>query len=745
MNKKHTPPRTSSSQERESKKKNAILMPSADNRFVRKAQEDAPASRKRTSKKGTAPQVQPAVTDEVLEEVLVEVAENTAVPTDTESGRKSFSQRRREWKEAKGDIPADITKSVCKQHGLTEDDLAMIFELGYESELGKLVGYDTLKRLKHEYRKRTHQSDGKQYRTAFGYRGAEYDGTTAREAVLSAYSHDRKRLILRTVLTALCTLLLLIVENPSSAGTLLTRYTAPLPLLLPIVGILLLVGCAALSYRQILAGLRSFFRFETTPYSVCAVLLPFSLIYDLLCLFTTTRMLPVNFLSACALLVTACCDVIRLAGEITAFRIASAEESKSVLQTPEPRKKKLRRGERIVKVLNDDEGECMYRVTGAEQTSGFFRRCNDMTSAARPFNVCIIAALSLATLLAFADAVYTSSIASALSAFMTVLFISLPCSAVFGYFYPLFRANRLLAKHRCALLGNEAVDEYDCRKTVIFREYNLFDAQKQTEVSIREDSDFRRDFQLCGTLFRKLGGAIGDIILKPRTVREDPPVSIVRVTESGVEAMVDNRYHMLAGNDEFLRRNGIEVEKESTDKALRRTPNVSLLYVAVDGVLKLSFEIEYNCKPEFERIITDLAYSDTIVGLHTYDPNLNDAFTPLCRPRRTDPVRIIKPVRYDEPGDVDIADTGAVALEDPLDIVYPIHAAAGVGMARRFGIRMQLISALAGSLAAVLLTVFGYTQFLTVFSIAAYQLFWIAISLFASHSELNRGTLRFRK
>ena len=50
-----------------------------------------------------------------------------------------------------GDDPqwfCTAVESILKKNGLSKDDVAMMFELGYESELGRVVGYDNLKKLK---------------------------------------------------------------------------------------------------------------------------------------------------------------------------------------------------------------------------------------------------------------------------------------------------------------------------------------------------------------------------------------------------------------------------------------------------------------------------------------------------------------------------------------------------------------------------------------------------------------------
>lgn len=621
----------------------------------------------------------------------------------------------------------------------------MAFELGYESELSNIVGLENLQKLKLDYTRKLRAGDKRHYRTAFGYRGEEYDGEHHREAILAAYIRDRKFLILRVILTALATLAIFFVDQRASAERALSGMTPATPLwLMPLISLLILLGAAVLSHRQLLAGIRSLIKFSPTPYTVAAILLPITVLYDLCSFLTSAQMLPANLLTAAVLLLTAFCDVLRISCELRVFRILSADAPKNTLTPVEPRKKKLRRGDKIVKIINDDAGKNLYRVRSADHVTGFFRRFNSMESAGAPFMTFIIIMLSFAVLSAFAAAVYRPGLSFVLSSFMTVLLLCTPISAVFGYFYSLFRANRLLSRYNCALVGNEAVDEYDSEKTVIFPDGDLLTARKQTEISSGEDADLKEDLRLSALLFAKIGGPLGEILKVTRKAQGDATVSIVRMQENGVEGSVD-AHRVLAGDGEFLRRYGISVPKENSDKALRRTPNVAPLYVAIDNTLKLSFEIEYECKQEFECLISDLAEHGTIVGLYTYNPNLSDEFLPLCRSRRPDPVSVFKPSRFAEESSLELADSGAVTLADHRTLVYPLHAAAGVASARRFIMRMQIISAILGTAAAILLTVLDLPEFLGILPIAAYQLFWILLSLVTSHAELNAQALRFRK
>ncbi|MBQ2734720.1 MAG: hypothetical protein IJF33_02710 [Clostridia bacterium] len=712
----------------------------------------APTFRKKASATATAPSSgAPRAEDESLEEVLDEATDTAEIAEEipyeepeilAEPPKKaSIFQRRRQQQEQLAEQTMSAMEIIQKRSGLSEDDIALIFELGYENELGRLVGYETLKRLKNEHARKLAKQEGKSYCTAFGYRGEELVGSKHKEAVTAAYVHDRKQLIARTVFTALLALVLLLLDMPSLWAQVSTDITANLPLLFPLLAASIFALTALLSLQQIRAGWRSLFHFTPTPYSVCAVLPPLVLLYDLASFFTSAPMLQINFLASLFFLLTALCDVLRLSGEMRMLSLLQTSAPKYVLAEAKAPKKKLRRGEKIVKIIHDDLDENVYRVSVCKDAAGFFRRVNKMSAATVPFTVFLITALTLSVFLGFATAIRTASLASALSTAAGTLMISLPGSALLFFFYPLTRANRLLTYHNCALLGEESAEEYSEQKTVIFSDTDLFTAQKHAEISVREGVDLRSDIVLANVLFRKLGGTLGMAAPPAPALKPDPPVSILRVQENGVEAIVDNRRHLLLGDVAFLGKSGIRVPTESTDRELRRTENTARLYFAVDGMLKLSYEIEYQIKPHFEELIRALSDSNTAVAIHTCDPNLNNEFLQVCRSDEPEPVKVAKPGRFEEEKPLELADTGALALGSATDLVYPLHAAHRIALLRRFGFRIQLIASLVGSAMLFLFAMFGKQDLFGILPIALYQGFWVLVSLISTRSELCRQTL----
>ena len=279
-------------------------------------------------------------------------------------------------------------------------------------------------------------------------------------------------------------------------------------------------------------------------------------------------------------------------------------------------------------------------------------------------------------------------------------------------FYPIFHANRLLARIRCTLLGDETVEELDRPKELIFRDTELYSAEKRTEVTVIKNENAKQDLRLAGILFRKLGGTLAPIGASCPDAEADPAISILRIAESGVEAVIDNRHHMLAGDAHFLARNGVSVPKESTDKTLRRTSEVSLMYVAINGVLKISYEIEYEAKASFERMVCDLAEIDCAAAISSLDPNLDDVFLQKSRFSASDPISVIKPNHFEDDTPLEMADVGVVSLDGEEKLIHPLFAANGISRVKRFAFRIQLIaSILAGGL-TLLLSLLGQTDLL---------------------------------
>lgn len=678
-------------------------------------------------------------------------ASSTVVPIENTEATETVSEPtegklRHRPKKAKYEDGLDATSVIAKRTGLDESDIALIFELGYENELGRLVGYETLKKLKYEHLRHSRLNSSDYYGQAFGYRGKEYTSAVPAENVLSAYTHDRKRLILRIALMALISVLLFFIDFPKILSGYLPGFLTGIPYLLPIFSLLLFTAGVILTGKRILAGWRAFLRFEPTPYSIVAVIIPFIWLYGVGAILTSilipeTALPSMSFAANTALLLLLICDALRIADEIRTFRMVSSPELKTVLEEVEPRKKKLRQGDRTVKIINDEAGEALYRVRRAHEVVGFFRRVNDLSAASGAFTRMIVFSLICAVAGGLATSLIFSNPLHGVLVFAATLVFSAPASAIFLFFDPLRRANRHLISRRSALVGEGSVNEYSGSKTIIFNDTDTFRAKRQTQVDLPDGDEFRRDIRLTEALFRKIGGTLATVD-QPIWMEEDPnmTISLVRLTETGVEAMIDNKFRILAGDSTFLLHSGVEIPRETTDRAVSRSRGVSALYVAINGTLKLTYEIAYTMNQSFREIIALLVRTNTTLAVQSYDPNLNNSFLHIGFADGDEVVRMIKPAQFEVPTTSEITDTGAVTLDGPLATAYPLRAASLIVRTRLSGFRALLTSIFPGALFAFFLAWLLPASLLPFLPLMAvgYRAIWLIVSWMISLISLRR-------
>lgn len=749
--KKTTPPTSQAKPNTQKAKTAGVSLPS------QKATSSAkkPAPRKRVRPLQTIGQTQRSQ-DEALDEALdaafdefidTDFSVSEEIPVDApeeiqrEAKPTNLLQRMKMRREALAEKKMSAMEIIRRRSGFSDDDIEMIFELGYESELGRLVGYDNLKKLKYDHLHRMSRESNKRYRTAFGYCGQDSVSPQSKARSIAKYMHDRKALIIRTLLTTLALLLVMLLDYPALIGGAYEAFDASTPLLFPILSAIVMVAATALSYKQFNAGIRSYFKLRPTPYSTLSVIVPFVLMYDIAAMIAQVPLMHLNCIAVGSLLLVCICDIFRLTSEMRVFRLLATDMPKTVLDPTEPRKKKLRQGKKLIKIINDDLDESFYHVHEAQLTMGFFRRFNEMEAAHTPFSILLTLPIVLGFLAGFVVAL-TNGLGDALNTFAVISVLGMPSAACFGFFFPLCHANNLLTRENCALIGEEAVEEYNESKTVIFNDYRLCRAVTSSELAVRDKSDdLRRDLKLAGILFRKIGGSLAEIGKATATKSADPNVAFVRIADSGVEAVIDNQYHVIAGDAIFLKKSGIRIPRETADRALRRAANVGLLYFAVDGVLKLTYDIEYALDPRFEIVAERLADPETSVAIQSYNPNLSEEFLAQIRHAEAIPVRVIKPGKYESSTVLEISDTGAVALGGEGHIVNPLYAAKKISKTQRLSFYLQVAAAAISCVGTLVLMLLAQQALLTPALFGLYYLAWTVASAIASFVLVNRRTL----
>ena len=178
---------------------------------------------------------------------------------------------------------------------------------------------------------------------------------------------------------------------------------------------------------------------------------------------------------------------------------------------------------------------------------------------------------------------------------------------------------------------------------------------------------------------------------------------------------------------------------------MRRAANVGILYFAVDGILKLTYDIEYALDPRFEVIAERLADATTSVAIQSYNPNLTEEFLGQIRYADAIPVRVIKPGKYESDAVLEISDTGAVSLGGEAHIVNPLYAAKKINRTKRISFYMQAVASAVAFLGTLVITLLSKQSLLTPALFGTYYLAWIIASTILSFTLISRRTLHLKR
>ena len=566
-------------------------------------------------------------------------------------------------------IPPNAGQPLGKREKpLSDEDVTLLVDLGYENYLTQKVGSQRIETAKCTPRDRSDQNATR----AYGYCGEEYTGHTQDKEIRDQYVRCRRRAIWSAVLTGLLALLCLALDSYPAWEP----YLPSVMQLLPVDGIwYCLLGLSLMTLtvlplgREMLDGGRALFRLSPVPATIPALLWGITALYDCFLIMGGGNGPALNFPTGMALFLYAVARSMDMAREHLTFEVVSARSRKIVAEHVEPRKKKVVRGGHIVKIMNDEAQDQLLRIRPTDTVSGFFRRCGEPSRRYGRIGWYVVVSVILALLVSCVAFITDQRPGQAAGTFVLMMQLCLPICAVFGFVTPQWLAARQLSRRGCAIIGREAEEEYAGDKTLIFDDTEMFRSKSSTEITIQGSGDPKRYIRYAKRLFRTLGGTLGSV--STSDLGEDPygnPMEIIKVYEDGVEARADGKVHVLAGSSAFLAARGIRVPDENAELLVRRQVESCILYLAFDGKLRLGYEIDYRISGRFEQMVARLARQGTAVAVYSCDPNMNDAFLERSRRSGSVPVHVIKPTRFDWQAESHLSDSGIVATRSARDI-----------------------------------------------------------------------------
>lgn len=602
---------------------------------------------------------------------------------------------------------------------LRDKDISLAMRFGYEYELAERIGYDKV-------RDRMQRSEGfggdhSRMKNTFGYCGSEFSADTDIETVQAHFAKALKGLRIKTVLTSVIFLILLAVENLSLFGN--GKINIPIfeahPVYVNIVSFVLFMAAVLMSFKPLLIGFKDALRFSCSEYSAVSFSVFSVAVYDIVAaimlVLKNEQYFMLNTVTVLGILLTLISRCLDYKREHRAFCLMIDGEKKYCAEKYAPIVKN--NGKQI-----ENKFQSSFITEKTDIVEGYFERTSRMSEWYKKQSFIIAPIFALALLVFVIAYLNGKNLLLSYSYLVTAVTVCMPISMVLFNSVSFAHASKDMNKRGCAVIGEQAADEYSDASGMVFREKAMLSASFNSIDRERScgDADMQKIIKYICKLVSLIDSAASEPIISVLGGKDydDVELKIERIDTEGIEAFSPENHHILLGEREFMVRHRIAVRpagiKVNSEDVFRKT--LGYLYIAVDDMVCWKIALDYDTKKDFARLAAILASEGLDTGVETVNPNINEDF--LMKHRLPSSVSTVSSDRLavnvsgeadkHEKGDpnVTVSKNSGIIAKRESDIIYPLLWCKRIKQSQRFGIRVTFI------MIAVALTLLSFTAVL---------------------------------
>ncbi len=574
--------------------------------------------------------------------------------------------------------------------------------------------------------------------SGWGYVGAEYSSHAQDAGIKSDYRHRITLTAVRLGFTALICAVCGYMENLGLFGFKLLRPFEPTedPAIFMLTLTALLLTAGLLCFRSLRDGLVSIIHLDPEPHAISSVAFVVGVMYDIIMLILRPEGLRAyNFPVVLCMVMSVTYELLVLCRERTTFEVVSTEgvryspvrETQSFEQkyNSRPLPQGVERVERRA-----------YSTVAADFTDGYFRRTGSKKRGIYILNFMLLPAVAVGVIECIIAASLGGGVVGALSALMATVLMVLPAPLLICLTLPPFMSTLALKRRGCAVIGDSAVDEFSRPKLLIFDDSSLFPSELIGTKGLKLYDGFELYDVLIktGSLFAAIGGPLGEVFMteSARYHRIDD-VELLRVQRGGVEARLEGKTTILAGNLEFMSHYGIVPPTSPRDRQLMTEGVVSVIFIVLDGCPAARLYADYRTSEQFEQRLTQLDRHRDAAAIRTSDPGIDEIMISRKRTLPDYELSVIRPgaVRSESHDAVrrDKVDSGILALDDPTRLIDVVNECHKLKVRRRRGLLLYFCAFLVGVIAATLLVTLRLGDYAVSGTVAVYMLVMTVPSL----------------
>ncbi len=624
----------------------------------------------------------------------------------------------------------DMADDAEVSGGLDDKDINMMLALGYEEELEKAIGKKNVDEFSDQLSAEI--VDFIDVDKSYAFDGFELNSPEGFRSVGSKYKQENSEMKLRLIGTGAFALALFIFEflgifGVTLGGALNIHHY-------PVVGIMLslqlLLLSAALSWRQVLDGLKEAITFNPSPSSIPAVAVLMTVVYNVVMalIAPNTGLNLYNFPAALCLVFMVTGDYLDLSREIRSFNTIATRRPKYAAIHSNPSARTAE--EEMAEIFSGDNYDVADSKVLETKKVGFidnyFHRTNIRTLKSRKLNLVIFPFIALAIALGILSYVTNNSALTAFNISILTVQFGMPMGLLFVYSYPFFGAVKAAFAHDATIIGEASVEEYSNATTIVFAEKEIFPLETTVTKGIKlyDNNAIYYVLYHLTSLYSKIGGPLKERLVQATAeMGYSEDVEILSVAENGIEALVDGKVNAIAGQARYMEEKGIFVGSDPDDDRMF-AEGASALYLVLDGVLCAKLYVSYAVSAEFEDVIAFLGSENMEAVVRSSDPNIdNELLASKLRVSRF-PARIVKS-RPEENEDVQNAESGIVSRNSLTALAHAITLCNKIKRVRKAGRAVSIISMIVSVLMMVFLSLFSSKISVPSVYVALYQIFWM--------------------
>ncbi len=468
----------------------------------------------------------------------------------------------------------------------------------------------------------------------------EYTDVSQKKEIVGMYQYARKSILRRFIISLVFCVFLFLQENIFQlsffdfAGFDYFSMENH-PYIHIIAGLVALFACAICAREQLYHGTRSIFKKDYAPESVVVIALLSAVLHTLVTLLfviiktelIASKMMLFNFPASVVLVGSLLYTYFNVKRERYGFGVVSVKNAKFVLERVQESNAEAE-FDTFTTTTNGEFGGQIARVTKTPFVKNYFQNTNSSVDTRRFLKFYYIVALVVPFIIAIVSAFLPSSEQMwvrpylAFIYFFVGLLMVIPVGVLFSYSIPFLVANTNLYDSGVSIIGEEAIEEFASIDAIVVNDTTAFPPKnvKIKNIMGYNDYDIEKITYYAASGFSVVGGPLADVFdaVLNNSVPKSSRAKFVCSGRSHLSVQIDG--HSVIFADKYgMTSQGIEVGSEREDKS-----DVSVMYMAVDGILCSKMYIKYDINPEFVKTTKYMNTKNMALGVRTFDPNINN-------------------------------------------------------------------------------------------------------------------------